>query len=107
MPLLHPWWQTCLALCLASNERLTNFFIFFKHKKNTIVLCVFFGCGCVCFLVVALVLFYYGMILGCGWVVVSISVLSVVVGGPVVVGEVVGVLDIVAGISCKGRSFIL
>ena len=68
---------------------------------------MFFGCGygrtvlacCFCGdrVVVAPVLFCSGVILGCGWVVVSISVLSVVVGGPVVVGEVVGVLSFLVG----------
>ena len=48
-------------------------------------------------MVVASVLFCSGVILGCGWVVVSILVLSVVVGGLVVVGEVVGVLSFLVG----------
>ena len=47
---------------------------------------VFFYGGC---LVVASVVFC------CGWVVVRISVFYVVVGGPVVVGEVVGILCII------------
>ena len=42
----------------------------------------------------------------CGWVVVSIPVFSVVVGGPILVGMVVGVLNILAGAYSVRRTIV-